>query len=264
LSTYLRRRGRLTKGQARALAEHSGAAVVDASGPVDWTERFGRVAPLGVEIGFGMGQSLVDWAMAAPHMNLIGIDVYQPGIGAVLNARQDQDLAHLLVIEADARQAMEVAFAPDSIQEVRIFFPDPWPKKRHHKRRLVQPPFVTLLTGRLVPGGRLRLATDWQNYAEQMLQVLEQEPGLVNETDGGFAARFEQRGVTRFEARGQRLGHPVWDLCFKRQDSARGETSACGETKSACGETKSACGETKRACGETKSARSKIKCPRRS
>jgi tRNA (guanine-N7-)-methyltransferase len=217
---YLRRRGRLTRGQARALNLHGPAAIVSADGPVDWDARFGRAAPLGLEIGFGAGSALLDWAEASPEMNLIGIDVYQPGIGALLAARAARHIEHLLVIEAEAESALEAAFPSESLSEVRIFFPDPWPKKRHHKRRLIQRPFVRLLTDRMRPGARVRLATDWEGYAEWMLEVLEAEPGLANEF-AGFAERFPCRPVTRFEARGQRLGHQVWDLCFVKRISDR-------------------------------------------
>lgn len=213
---YLRRRGRLTRGQARAIAEHGPRAIVRAVGPVDWDARFGRQAPLGLEIGFGAGGALLDWAEAEPGFNLVGIDVYQPGIGALLAGRAARGIEHLLVIEADANDALATMFRPESLTEVRIFFSDPWPKKRHHKRRLIQKPFVALLADRLVEGGRLRLATDWEDYAEWMLEVLEAEPRLANDCDG-FADRFGGRPVTRFEARGQELGHPVWDLSYVKR-----------------------------------------------
>jgi tRNA (guanine-N7-)-methyltransferase len=213
---YLRRRGRITRGQARALEAHRGWILTPEDAPVAWPERFGREAPLGVEIGFGAGQALLDWAEAAPDMNLVGIDVYQPGIGALLVGREARDLENLLVIEGDAETAMEAFFESASVAEIRIFFPDPWPKKRHHKRRLIQKPFVALLGDRLIDGGRLRLATDWQPYAEWMLEMLEAEPNLENQA-ADYAERFEGRPVTRFEARGQRLGHEVWDLAYRRR-----------------------------------------------
>ena len=222
MSTYLRRRGRLTRGQARALARWAGEVVIggDAPGPMDWATRFGRQAPLGLEIGFGMGQALLDWAEESPAWNLLGIEVYQPGIGALLKGRADHGIEHLLVIEGDAQQALETLFEPESLAEARIFFPDPWPKKRHHKRRLITPPFAGLLSERLAPGACLRLATDSGDYAQWMLDVLNAEPALVNasgEASGEeFAERFQGRAITRFEARGRRLGHGVWDLCFRK------------------------------------------------
>ena len=219
MSTYLRRRGRLTRGQARAFANHANEAIIanGTIGPVNWPDRFRRAAPLGLEIGFGTGQALLDWAESAPELNLLGIEVYQPGIGALLQGRASRGLDHLLVIEEDANVAVASWFAPDSLEEVRIFFPDPWPKKRHHKRRLVQPRFVQLLATRMMSGGRLRLATDWRPYAEWMLQALESEPLLANDAGSGYAERFRGRPITRFEARGQRLGHGVWDLSFRRR-----------------------------------------------
>ncbi|HEY5646033.1 MAG TPA: tRNA (guanosine(46)-N7)-methyltransferase TrmB, partial [Pseudomonadales bacterium] len=144
-------------------------------------------------------------------------DVYRPGIGSLLAARAEQGIEHLLVVEGDARVVVERLFGPGSVGEVRIFFPDPWPKKRHHKRRLVSAPFVSLLASRLVPGGRLRLATDWEDYANWMLEVLAAEDALVNEAGAGFAERFAARNVTRFEARGHRLGHQVWDLSYRKR-----------------------------------------------
>jgi tRNA (guanine-N7-)-methyltransferase len=218
VTTYLRRQGRITRGQARALETWADERVVPetAAGPVDWTGRFSRAAPLGVEIGFGMGQALLGWAEAAPEMNLVGIDVYRPGIGALLAGRAERGIEHLMVVEGDARVAVERLFAPGSLREVRVFFPDPWPKKRHHKRRLINAAFVRLLAGRMEPGGRLRLATDWEAYAGWMLDVLEAEPAFSNEFGAGFAERFAGRDVTRFEARGQRLGHRVWDLSYLR------------------------------------------------
>ena len=221
---YLRRRGRMTRGQARALEEH--AQRVSFQGhdplaplvPIDWHAVFDNPArPMGLEIGFGMGHALVQWSEQAPDWNLVGLEVYQPGIGAALLLADAADaLDRLFVIEADARRALDVCFAPASLQEIRVFFPDPWPKARHHKRRLIQPEFVSALAARLCAGGSLRLATDWQAYAHHMLEVLNSESQLRNAADAGFAPRFAERNVTRFEARGQSLGHEVWDLHFVR------------------------------------------------
>ena len=215
--TYLRRRGRMTRGQHRALDELAENRVhTVGEQTASWSEIFGRVAPLGVEIGFGMGQALLSWTQQQPDWNLLGIEVYQPGIGALLLGAQRDGLNNLQVLEGDAELAFEANIASDSLDEVRIFFPDPWPKKRHHKRRLVQPSFIKLLASRLKPGGRLLLATDWQPYAEWMLEVLNGEPELENLAPEGFAQRASERVITRFEARGTRLGHDVWDLAFRR------------------------------------------------
>jgi len=165
-----------------------------------------------------MGHALLDWAQQRQEWNLLGIEVYQPGIGALLLGAERDGLSNLRVLEGDAEQAFDNALEPASVDEVRIFFPDPWPKKRHHKRRLVQPAFVSTLASRLKPGGRLLLATDWQPYAEWMLEVLEAESALENDAGSGYASRADQRVVTRFEARGTRLGHEVWDLAFTARE----------------------------------------------
>ena len=214
--TFLRRRGRMTQGQRRALDSLSDRYCLDASGrqPVD-SEVFGREAPLGLEIGFGMGHALLAWAQQAPDWNLVGIEVYQPGIGALLLGVERLELQNVRVIEASAEPALESLFSPDSLDEVRVFFPDPWPKKRHHKRRLVQTEFLSVLGSRLKPGGKLLLATDWKPYAEWMRSVLDAHPLFRSAVDGGFAPRPEARPVTNFEARGQRLGHAVWDLDYR-------------------------------------------------
>lgn len=207
----------MTRGQARALDRAGDTMIVDSTSP-DWPAVFGRQAPLGVEVGFGMGHALLDWAAECPDWNLVGIEVYQPGIGALLLGLDSQGSTNVRVLEADARQALAAGFEPDSIDEVRILFPDPWPKKRHHKRRLVQPDFVRLLASRMRPGARLGLATDWQDYAQHMLTVLDAEPLLQNRSgQGSYAERPSGRPTTRFEERGRRLGHQVWDLGYERK-----------------------------------------------
>ncbi len=212
--TYLRRRGRVTKAQRRALVDASSLVLQPAESAVDWSDQFSRTAPLALEIGFGMGHALIAWARSVPGWNLVGVDVYQPGIGAALLAARSAELKNLRFLEDDANHALQMAFSPASLSEVRIFFPDPWPKKRHHKRRLIQPRFVELLASRLISGGKLLLATDWQPYAEWMLECLEAESQLASLNAGGFASRSDVRPVTRFEARGQKLGHAVWDLAY--------------------------------------------------
>jgi len=216
--TYLRRRGRMTRGQRRALDAGHELVLTTPTVPLNLSRLYGREAPLGIEIGFGMGHALLDWAQQRQEWNLLGIEVYQPGIGALLLGAERDGLSNLRVLEGDAEQAFDNALEPASVDEVRIFFPDPWPKKRHHKRRLVQPAFVSTLASRLKPGGRLLLATDWQPYAEWMLEVLEAESALENDAGSGYASRADQRVVTRFEARGTRLGHEVWDLAFTARE----------------------------------------------
>lgn len=218
-SIHIQRRGRMTKGQRRAF-DNAGPQwlVHEGSGGVDWPAEFTRDAPLGVEIGFGMGHALLAWAQQAPAWNLLGIEIYRPGIGALLLNAKRSELGNLRVLEDDASHALQTTFSPGSLQEVRIFFPDPWPKNRHHKRRLIQPGFVELLASRLAPAGTLLLATDWQPYGRWMLQCLEAEPSLASLSAGDFAAQRAARPVTRFEARGQRLGHEVWDLAYRKRD----------------------------------------------
>lgn len=216
--TYVRRRGRLTRGQARAWRERGDLVLENPHGPVDWQAWFARSGRLGVEVGFGMGHALVAWAKEAPDWNLVGIDVYQPGVGALLLGVEEAGLDNVRVIVADARDVLASCFLEGSVDEVRIFFPDPWPKKRHHKRRLIQPEFVAALARCLCPGGRLLLATDWEDYAHAMLQILNATPEFSNMHPGtGYAPRPATRPQTRFETRGLRLGHGVWDLAYRRE-----------------------------------------------
>ena len=213
---YVRRRGRMTRGQDRAFRELASEYVLTYEElPEDWAAWFGRTAPLGVEVGFGMGQALIDWAESAPDMNLIGIEVYVPGIGSLLREMQARELTNLRVIDANAEQVFATAIKDASLTEVRVFFPDPWPKKRHHKRRLIHPGFVHRVGQCLVPDGQLLMATDWASYAEQMLEVGDAE-SLLENCHGGFAPRAV-RPTTRFEARGHRHGHEVWDLAYRRR-----------------------------------------------
>src|SRR5262249_32204718 len=178
---------------------------------------FGREAPCTVEIGFGNGENLLALAAAHPGRDFLGIEVHRPGVGRLLLALEARALSNVRVICHDAGEVLAHQLPPQSISQCLILFPDPWPKKRPHKRRLVQRPFVELLASRLAQGGLLRLATDWQPYALDMLATLSAVPDFVNlSVDGAFVARPGERVPTRFERRGERLGHEVWDLAFRR------------------------------------------------
>ena len=201
----------MTQGQRRALEQLAPRYLVDPE-PNQWPDAFGRSAPLGVEIGFGMGQATLDWAASQPQLNIVGIEIYRPGIGALLAGIERLGLANLRLLEGDAALLLDSKFGAGSLDEVRILFPDPWPKKRHHKRRLIQPAFAGLLASRLRPGGRLLLATDWPEYAQWMREVLAAEPYLE------AAAAPGERPATRFEDRGRRLGHRIQDLAYQRKN----------------------------------------------
>lgn len=203
-------------GQQRALAELGPRFVLPfAQRPLDAAATFGRVAPLIVEIGFGMGDATAQVAAAMPEHDFIGIEVHTPGVGALLKHIGERGLGNLRIVQHDAVEVLEHMVPPASLAGIHIWFPDPWHKKRHHKRRLIQPAFVQRLMHHLAPGGYLHCATDWQPYAEQMLEVLSAEPGLAN-TAAGYAPRPDWRPLTKFENRGLKLGHGVWDLVFRR------------------------------------------------
>lgn len=177
---------------------------------------FGRAAPTVLEIGFGMGDATAQVAAAHPEQDFIGVEVHTPGVGALLKRIGEQELQNLRIVQHDAVAVLRHMLAPASLDGVHLWFPDPWHKKKHHKRRLVQPELVRLLASRLVSGGYLHCATDWQPYAEQMLQVLADEPALAN-TAEAYAPKPAWRPLTKFEARGLKLGHGVWDLLFVRR-----------------------------------------------
>ena len=203
-------------GQVRALAELAPRFVLPfADAPLDAEQVFGRRAPLIVEIGFGMGQATAAIAAARPGDDFRGIEVHEPGVGALLQRIDEQRLTNLRIVRHDAVAVLQEMIVPGSLAGVHVYFPDPWPKKRHWKRRLIQPPFVALLASRLASGGLLHCATDWQPYAEQMLEVLSAEPLLANTADG-YSPRPAWRPETKFERRGLALGHGVWDLLFRR------------------------------------------------
>ena len=190
------------------------------AGPIDWDASFGGAGHRVVEIGFGMGDSLLAMAHAQPESQFVGVEVHRPGVGKLLAGVVAQHLSNIRVYAEDAVEVLERVLTPASIDAVHIYFPDPWHKKRHHKRRLVQPGLAALLADRLRPDGVLHLATDWQPYAEHMVEVLEAEPLLENSiAPGAFAPRPVHRPITKFEQRGQRLGHGVWDLLYRRRAS---------------------------------------------
>ncbi|MDT3705377.1 MAG: tRNA (guanosine(46)-N7)-methyltransferase TrmB [Thiobacillus sp.] len=222
IRSYVLRAGRVGSGQARALAELGPQFMLPyQAAALDLDAVFGRAAanshpvPRILEIGFGMGEGLAGIAAAHPENDYLGVEVHTPGVGALLKQIGECGLTNVRVVQHDAVDVLTHMLAPDSLAGVHIFFPDPWHKKRHHKRRLIQPPLVGLLTSRLAPGGYIHLATDWQDYAEQMLTVLSAEPRLQN-TATDYAPRPDTRPLTKFEQRGIRLGHGVWDLVFRR------------------------------------------------
>jgi tRNA (guanine-N7-)-methyltransferase len=218
IRSYVLRTGRMTPGQERAFQDHWQSWGLEYSKrSLDPVAAFGRQGPVVLEIGFGMGDSLVEMAAAAPDSNFIGIEVHRPGVGRLLHSMAAREVGNIRVYCHDAVEVLRDCIAEHSLDTVQIFFPDPWHKKRHHKRRLIQPPFIDLLVSRLKPGGTLHLATDWENYAEQMMEVLTNSEWLANsEPVGCFAPRPEHRPLTKFERRGERLGHGVWDLVFTR------------------------------------------------
>ena len=217
IRSYVLRAGRVGSGQARALAELGPQFVLPYQPQsLDLNHLFGRTAPKILEIGFGMGEGLAEIASAHPQNDYLGVEVHTPGVGALLKQLGERALTNVRIVQYDAVDVLSHMLAPARLDGAHVFFPDPWHKTRHHKRRLIQPPLVQLLASRLAPGGYLHLATDWEDYAVQMLDVLRAEPTLVN-TAADYAPRPESRPLTKFEARGLRLGHGVWDLLFTRR-----------------------------------------------
>jgi tRNA (guanine-N7-)-methyltransferase len=217
IRSYVLRQGRVSNAQGRALAELLPRyGLPYEAQPPDFDQVFGRAAPRILEIGCGMGETTAAIAQARPESDFVGVEVHSPGVGSLLRLIEALGLTNLRVIQHDAVEVLRDMIVADSLAGVHIFFPDPWPKKRHHKRRLIQPAFVALLASRLRPGGYLHLATDWEEYAQHMLAVLAAEPALANRAPG-FAPRPDYRPPTKFEQRGLRLGHGVWDLVFARR-----------------------------------------------
>ena len=213
--SFVVRSGRMGTGQIRALSELAPRHCLPFEPRVqDWAAHFGREAPKILEIGFGMGDATARIAAQQPAVDFIGVEVHPPGVGALLQLIESEHLSNLRIIQHDAVEVLESMVSSGSLDGIHIYFPDPWHKKRHHKRRLIQPPLVALLASRLRSGGYLHCATDWQPYAEQMLEVLGAEPQLCNTADG-FAPKPAWRPATKFETRGLQLGHGVWDLLFR-------------------------------------------------
>lgn len=216
IRSYVVRAGRMGPGQQRALQELAPRHVLPyRAEPLVPEAVYGRAAPLVLEIGFGMGAATATIAQARPDTDFLGVEVHPPGVGALLQNIEALGLTNLRIVQHDAVEVLEHMVAPGLLAGVHLYFPDPWHKTKHHKRRLVQPPFVARLVSRLAPGGYLHCATDWQPYAEQMLAVLSAEPQLRN-TAEAYAPRPDWRPLTKFEQRGLDRGHGVWDLVFTR------------------------------------------------
>lgn len=219
IRSFVLRQGRMTAAQQRGIDEFLpkyGRTLED--GAFDAAEVFGRTAPLVVEVGFGMGASLLQQLQSMPDHDFVGIEVHLPGVGKLLCEAGDLGVDNLRVYRADAVEVLNQCFADESIDLFQLFFPDPWPKKKHHKRRIVQPPFVETIRKKLKIGGRFHLATDWEAYAEHMRDVMNAAPGYQNTATAGedFVPRPDSRPLTKFEQRGERLGHGVWDLIYQR------------------------------------------------
>ncbi len=221
IKSYVKRAGRTTTGQAKAFDEIGPKFLLQyAPQPLDAQAAFGRAGQLILEIGFGMGEATAHIARVRPDDNFLCCEVHEPGVGALLKRIGEQEIANIRILQHDAVEVIDHMLPEGSLDGIHIFFPDPWHKKKHNKRRLIQSPFVAKLVSRLKTGGYLHCATDWQPYAEQMLEVLRAEPLLANTAlDAGlqgYARKPDYRPLTKFENRGLRLGHGVWDLVFRR------------------------------------------------
>ncbi len=214
IRSFVLRQGRISNAQRRAYAALLPTYGVPFSpAPLDLERLFGRAAPKILEIGFGMGETTAVIAQGHPENDYLGIEVHTPGVGSLLKRIAELDLKNVRLIQHDAVEVLQHMIVPGAFDGVHIFFPDPWPKKRHHKRRLVQTPFLALLASKLKPGAYVHVATDWEEYAQQMLEVFSAESALVN-TVTGFASAA--RPQTKFEDRGRKLGHRIWDLVFRK------------------------------------------------
>jgi tRNA (guanine-N7-)-methyltransferase len=223
--SYVLRAGRVTEGQKRALDELWPVFGVEpGSTPLDFNALFGNPGPVILEIGFGNGDATWQMARAHPEENYFGVEVHRPGVGRLLLKIEEQGLENVRIACEDAVELLRGRVRDDSLEGVRIYFPDPWPKKRHHKRRIIQAPFVDLLARKMKAGGLLHLATDWVPYAEYMIEVMQESPDFENlSTSGGYCPKPEWRPPTKYEMRGERLGHTVSDLVFRRRDRGKPE-----------------------------------------
>lgn len=216
IKSYVLRQGHLSIGQERAINQLMPKWGVNyQDSPIDLASIFNRNAPKILEIGFGMGTATATIAQNLPDSDFIGIEVHSPGVGNLLKLIEENNLTNLRIVQYDAVDVVNNMIKNESLDGIHIYFPDPWHKKRHHKRRLIQLPFIEQLVPKLKKGGYIHLATDWENYAEQMLEVLNQHPELQNTTQD-YAPKPDYRPETKFEARGLRLGHGIWDLVFKK------------------------------------------------
>lgn len=218
IRSYVIRAGRMTQGQKSAFLSYwpqYGASLYD--GPFDIAERFSRDAPTVLEIGFGMGASLLTMTEQEPEKNFIGIEVHPPGVGHLINEAGAKGVENLRVYMADAIDVLDDCIADGSLERLQLYFPDPWHKKKHNKRRILQPAFAQTVLRKLKVGGVFHLATDWEHYADQMMEVMSAAPGYVNQAgEFRYSERPAYRPITKFEMRGERLGHGVWDLLFER------------------------------------------------
>ncbi|SCZ64866.1 tRNA (guanosine(46)-N7)-methyltransferase TrmB [Thiohalomonas denitrificans] len=220
IRSFVRREGRFTPGQQRAFDTLWPQYGIEADGsPIDFDAVFGHRAPRIVEIGFGNGESLAAMAASHPENDYLGIEVHRPGVGRLLQQLETEHIANVRVMSEDAVEILERQIPDTSLHGLLLFFPDPWHKKRHHKRRILQPAFVQLVRRKLEPGGFFHMATDWENYAEQMLEVMSAAEGFTNTSPSSdFVPCPDYRPKTKFERRGERLGHGVWDLVFEKID----------------------------------------------
>ncbi len=220
IQSFVKRSGRLTEGQKLGLTELWPAFGVDiGTQMLDLEGLFTKSQPIVLEIGFGNGDSLLEMATNEPQTNFLGIEVYEAGVGRLINEANKRQLSNLKVIKEDAVEVLKNHIADASFAGFQLYFPDPWHKKKHHKRRLVQAEFMSLIASKLIPGGFVHMATDWENYAEQMMEVLEAHLSFKNTLGAHiYSPRPERRPITKFEQRGERLGHGVWDLLFICED----------------------------------------------
>jgi tRNA (guanine-N7-)-methyltransferase len=220
IKSFVRRKGRVTPGQNFALENHWARYCIDPQINVNFSEIFGNDAPLIVEIGFGNGESLAKMAQANPDTNYLGIEVHRPGVGHLLMLIEQMQLSNVRIYCHDAIEVLEQRVPDESLAGLHLFFPDPWHKKKHHKRRIVRDNFVELIARKLTPNGYLHAATDWENYAEWILEILNRAPQFENlSPTQTVCERPDYRPLTKFEQRGIRLGHGVWDVMFKKREA---------------------------------------------